>query len=122
MYEKGWFFAVHIHMFSKPVTCVQHGIFPLCLLFSHSAALLAEGLLLAFQELTAAHTAVLRPDPLELGAVVAVGAFHQTAAHVIPMLTHIPLPELIPAEFVASDQEQLTEPADRLLDDFLVLF
>ena len=76
VYEKDCIFAVHIHMFSEPATCVQHGIFPLGLLFSHGAALLAESLFLSLKELATAHTAVLRTDPLELGAVVTVGTLH----------------------------------------------
>ena len=80
----------------------------------------AAGLLRPLQELPAAHSAVLRPDSLELGAAVAVGAVHRAAPDGVPVLAHILLPIFAVIHGVAEGEEQTTEASNRFSDGFLV--
>ena len=71
---------------------MEHSIFPLGLLLPHGPTFRAEGLFPPLQELTAAHTAILRLDPLELRAGIAIGTSSRTALNQIPVLAHESLP------------------------------
>ena len=79
---------------------MEHSIFPLGLLLPHGPTFRAEGLFPPLQELTAAHTAILRLDPLELRAAVAVCTTGCAALDGVPMLAHEPLPVRVITQIV----------------------